>query len=87
MPVVTSVRARASLTRQRRAERKRKMETRNVSLTNVCILHLLYLPYALPWLYIVDVVMVQFIADVCRECGHVIAVHQYSFSVDEEYQV
>lgn len=23
---------------------------------------------------------------VCRECGHVIAKHQYSFSVDEEYQ-
>ena len=23
----------------------------------------------------------------CRECGHVIAVHQYTFSVDEDYQV
>ena len=28
-----------------------------------------------------------FFIDVCRECGHVIAVHQYTFSVDEDYQV
>ena len=27
------------------------------------------------------------ITDTCKECGHVIAEHSYSFSVDEEYQV
>ena len=31
--------------------------------------------------------LVVLIADVCRDCGHVIAVHQYTFSVDEDYQV
>ena len=28
-----------------------------------------------------------FNTDVCRECSHVIAVHQYTFSVVEDYQV
>ena len=28
-----------------------------------------------------------FIADVCQECGHVIASHTYTFSFDAEYQV
>lgn len=25
--------------------------------------------------------------DTCQECGHVIAIHEYTFEVDEEFQV
>ena len=34
----------------------------------------------------VQLIFIHF-SDVCEDCGHVIAIHKYSFSADDQFQV
>ena len=76
-------RTRASSMQRTRVERRRREGARRTSLTNVQLIMYKII------MQVVKLILVKiiFFTDVCRECGHVIAVHQYTFSVDEDYQV
>lgn len=67
------------------------MMERRSSHTTVTLLYYLNIDHLIFDLKYVDTVspklIVLFLPDVCKNCDHVIASHEYTFSVVDEYQV